>query len=390
MLRINGIGCCLLDEVYGGFDPASDEIKPLLGKIPGDGGLIEGGLVFFEDLGRFSDMELDHLHQILTGGHPALATNLGGPAVVAMVHVAQMLEGLDARVTFDGVVADDEAGQRIRQVISKTPLIDRLRTVKEGRTPTTMVLTGRDERSFVNDIGVAAKMTASDIPEDFYDADIVLAGGTALLPALQSDLASILRKAKDRGCLTVVGTVYDFISQKRDPGSRWPLVADEDWNVIDLLVMDAEEALRLSGTADLQDAARFFEHSGVGAFIITHGKKETLLWAGKGRFASHKLVAMPVNKKADEMMAADPTLRKDTVGCGDNFAGGVISSLAMQLLKDKSQALDIIDACAWGSASGGFTCMYAGGTYIEQYPGEKASHVRPLVESYYEQLEASR
>ena len=70
MLRINGIGCCLLDEVYGGFDPASDEIKPLLGKIPGDGGLIEGGLVFFEDLGRFSDMELDHLHQILAGGHP--------------------------------------------------------------------------------------------------------------------------------------------------------------------------------------------------------------------------------------------------------------------------------------------------------------------------------
>jgi len=41
--------------------------------------------------------------------------------------------------------------------------------------------------------------------------------------------------------------------------------------------------------------------------------------------------------------------------------------------------LDLVEACAWAVASGGFCCFYYGGTYHEQVPGEK----RALVEGYY-------
>jgi len=72
--------------------------------------------------------------------------------------------------------------------------------------------------------------------------------------------------------------------------------------------------------------------------------------------------------------------RGDTTGCGDNFAGGVLASLAMQLeAGGKKGGLDPVEACSWAVASGGFCCFYYGGTWHERVPGEK----RALVEGYY-------
>jgi sugar/nucleoside kinase (ribokinase family) len=79
-------------------------------------------------------------------------------------------------------------------------------------------------------------------------------------------------------------------------------------------------------------------------------------------------------------------LAGDTTGCGDNFAGGIIASAAWQLRYKKPGELDIIDACAWGIASGGFTCFYIGGTYLEWSKGEKFNLVNPYYELYRKQI----
>lgn len=306
--------------------------------------------------------------------------------MVALVHTAQMLSGMGAQVSFDGVIGDDEAAQMILSVLEKTPLIHNLSVQKGERSPTTMALIGSEERTFVNDIAAAYHMKAANIPAAFYEADIILAGGTALVPNLHTELDEVLAKAHARGCFTVVGTVYDFLNQKKDPVGRWPLVKEGNWHLIDLLVVDAEEALRISGTDDLENASQWFVQSGVGAFIITNGKKDIIVYATDRKFTSQSLTTLAVNKRADEMMAADPSLRKDTVGCGDNFIGGVIAAIGMQMIKDKNKPFDIIDASIWGSSSGGFTCMYAGGTYIESAPKEKYAHVKELVDHYYKQM----
>jgi len=36
--------------------------------------------------------------------------------------------------------------------------------------------------------------------------------------------------------------------------------------------------------------------------------------------------------------------------------------------------------------SGGFACFYHGGTYYEDYPGEKAARIEPYLKSYLLQI----
>jgi sugar/nucleoside kinase (ribokinase family) len=74
----------------------------------------------------------------------------------------------------------------------------------------------------------------------------------------------------------------------------------------------------------------------------------------------------------------------DTTGCGDNFAGGVIASLIVQLQENKQKA-DLQEACAWGIVSGGFSCFYMGGTYLQKEPGEKRKLIIPFYEEYIKQ-----
>jgi len=55
-----------------------------------------------------------------------------------------------------------------------------------------------------------------------------------------------------------VNTVFDFRNQKRNPGKPWPLLDSiEDYRLIDVLIMDCEEAMKISGTASIDEAARF-------------------------------------------------------------------------------------------------------------------------------------
>ena len=76
----------------------------------------------------------------------------------------------------------------------------------------------------------------------------------------------------------------------------------------------------------------------------------------------------------------------DTTGCGDNFLGGVLTSVAIQMLAGQRRDLNLTDACAWGAASGGFACFYPGGTFIEPEPGLKRRRVQSYYEAYCAQL----
>jgi len=53
-MRIAGAGCCLIDSIYMHCSYTDEAFKKLWTKRRGDGGLIEGGLVFSEDLQQFA------------------------------------------------------------------------------------------------------------------------------------------------------------------------------------------------------------------------------------------------------------------------------------------------------------------------------------------------
>ena len=81
------------------------------------------------------------------------------------------------------------------------------------------------------------------------------------------------------------------------------------------------------------------------------------------------------------MELSKENIKGDTTGCGDNFVGGVIASLAMQM-SDEVEHLDLQEAAKWGIISGGFACFYYGGAYLEAAKGQKHSLISNYLKAY--------
>ena len=79
-------------------------------------------------------------------------------------------------------------------------------------------------------------------------------------------------------------------------------------------------------------------------------------------------------------LARYPEKRGDTTGCGDNYLGGAAAAVCRQL--SASNIPDLREAAIWGTVSGGLACFRKGGTFVEQYPGEKQKQFFDLLERY--------
>ncbi len=393
-LEIWAVGCSLIDYLYAPVDFGSAPFLRYASRRDGDGGLKPGRLVFAAELERFAGRPLPALLRDLVGGAAPARVNLGGPAVVALINAAQLLAGGGIAARFQGARGDDEAGRLLLEFLGRTPVDASACRIFPGVTPFTYVFSdpaqagGRGERMFVNALGAAALFEPPDVDPRFFDADVALLGATAIVPPLHRGLGSLLGRVRARGGVTVVCTVFDFVSERADPAGRWRLgESDEAFSLIDLLVTDREEALRLSGTSSVDDAVRFFRALGVGAVVVTQGADPVCLWSGGRLFEPRPADTLPVCGAIDRELEQSPHLRGDTTGCGDNFVGGLLASVARQLADGTRRgALDFTEACAWAVVSGGFACFYLGGTYFERAPGEKRARMIPYYRDYLRQV----
>lgn len=383
--RISGTGCALVDYLYKPVNFTGDIFKRFLSVNPGDGGLSPGKLVFRDEFEKFSGEDYLKVRKEITCGNPPVTLNIGGPSIVSLIHAAQMLAGMNAEVCFYGCKGQDKGAAFIDENLQRTPLKIGKYKVSDQYTSFTDVLSdpeydqGHGERIFINEIGAAWDLIPEDLDEAFFESDIVVFGGTALVPRIHQSLTELLKKSKEKDALTIVNTVYDFLNEKKNPNEAWPLGSSPDtYPNIDLLITDREEALRLSGKDSVDDALCFFQKSGVGGIVITHGANPLYFAYNNPLFGTSK-GSMPVSEKVKEMIIQHPEKVGDTTGCGDNFAGGVIASIAQQLLEHPSQQIDMPKAIAMGVVSGGYACFYHGGTFYEKESGEK----RKKIESFY-------
>ncbi|MDR2478556.1 MAG: carbohydrate kinase family protein [Treponema sp.] len=387
---IHGTGCCLLDFLYTSVDFSAPAFRAALSRQSGDGGLAPGKLVFAEDFEYFTRKLYESaLANLTRSAARPVKRSLGGPSVISLAHAAQMLDG--AEVFFSGVRGDDDTGNAIEALIKKLPFSGYSLAVRDGLSPRTDVLSdpsyhnGKGERTFINVIGAAAHFFPDDIPGVFFDADITAFGGTALLPSLHDELAALLKKAKNRGALTLANLVYDFRSELLTP-EKWPLGKNDDaYQYLDILIADKEEALRTSGKNSVAEAVHFFLERGTGAVIVTEGAEKIVLAAGHGRCRQLPLSEMPVSQMIDDELAAHPERKGDTTGCGDNFAGGVLCGIAEQMKTAPGALIDLREAAIPGIAAGGFACFSAGGLYQESALGEKRNALRPYINAYRNQ-----
>jgi sugar/nucleoside kinase (ribokinase family) len=398
-ITIHGTGCCLIDYLYPHCDFASPAFTAVLSKKEGDGGLAIGKLVFAEDFEQFAGNSFDEALAEITG-NAGRARSLGGPAVVSIVHAAQVLEGR-AKVSFYGARGEDETGDFVEETFQRLGFIPAAKGGGEnaphyllkrfkGITPRTSVFSdpgydnGHGERTFINHIGAAGQFGPGALEDAFFDADIVCFGGTGLTPQIHDSLTELLAKAKQKKAITLVNLVYDFRSDQKAPGQKWKLGKNDDaYPFIDLLIADRDEAVKTSGRSSVAEAIAWFLEKGCGAAVVTEGARPIHISAGKGAFSPLAAAALPVSEAINRNLAAHPEQRGDTTGCGDNFAGGVIAGLAEILAAgQKPGSLDLREICIPGIVAGGYACFTLGGVFYEKRPGEKRALLEPFIAEY--------
>jgi sugar/nucleoside kinase (ribokinase family) len=391
---ISGTGCALADLIYNKVSFTTPSFEKYSSKQTGDGGLSPGKLVFTEELEKFSGKSYPEILKEIVGNRQPDKMNVGGPSLVSLIHAAQMLEGDDFCVKVYAMGGNDEHTDQIFRMLDHTPLnFSNYKRSENKPTPTTDVFSdpdydnGHGERTFVNNIGAAWDFTPELLGDDFFDSHIHCFGGTALVPNLHDNLTGLLKRSKQNDCITVVNTVFDFRNQKSNPGKPWPLLDSfDDYRLIDVLIMDCEEAIKISGSSNIEEAARFFASTKVSLFIITNGANELVVKSNGGLFEKTEMLQFPVSKMIAREIKTKPELRGDTTGCGDNFAGGIITSLAVQLKNTTKGTFNLAEAISWGISSGGFCCFTVGGTYLEPFRGEKKQRIQAIQEDYRKQL----
>ena len=369
-VKVSGVGCCLVDRIYNGIDFSSDTFARYLSKKTGDGGMEPGKLEFEDEFERFAGKPFHDVLREIVGDRKPDSVNIGGPCIVALINAAQLTEGM-SDVGFCGVRSDDEVGGILSCLLAKVPVgLSDYKVISGLETASTTVFSD-------------PHYDASCIPESFYGSDIAVFGATAIVPGLHDSVGEALAKAKSKGCLTVVNTVFDSRNERRDGVGKWPMGRDSGcYCNVDVLVMDKVEALRLSGAQDVDKAMDFFRDAGVSAAVVTDGSRDVVLYAGGEKFSAAKSVQMPVSEAVGRKLRIG--VCGDTTGCGDNFAGGIIASLVRQI-HSGAEVLDFVEACRWGIISGGFACFYTGGTYYESRKGEKYEKLLPYYEDYCRQ-----
>jgi len=389
-ITLSGAGCCLVDQIYPDIDFSDSRVARLMSHNKGDGGLHPGRLVFSEQFEEFSRRDLSSSVAEISQGRPEPVLNVGGPSIVALIHAAQLLQESHVRVNFYGARGDDKAGEYLQSKLEQTPVNLESLSIVKGSTPSTIVLSdpnfndGHGERIFINEIGAAWEFGPENLYEKFFASDIVVFGGTALVPQLHDGLKGLLERSKSKGCITVVNTVYDFRSELENPGRQWSLGGSSDsYKFIDLLIMDREEAQHLSGKEDLIEAGSYFMDQGVSSYIITNGTEITSSNSDGKLFRAPDSKGYPVSKALVNDLKGFKG--GDTTGCGDNFVGGVLASMAWQLSQNE-EILDLEACISWGTVSGGYGCFHLGGTYMEQEPGHKLRQIRPYFDQYIEQI----
>ncbi|NQT59899.1 MAG: hypothetical protein HQ557_13025 [Bacteroidetes bacterium] len=400
IFTIHATGCCLVDTIYQGISFSTREFKDLMRTPEDPRGLMPGQLVFREDLEEMSGLSLDEIIDRLNTHAVLPVKNIGGPAIVALIAVSQMLGKGAAEISFSQFYGKDENGKFILKMLKNNApdiSISHYTEIQES-TAETLVLSDPDfdegggggggERTFINTIGSAGLFTPRDLPENFFSADMIVYGGTGLTPVIHENLTELLQKAYEKEAVTVVTTVYDFLNEKKSSGTHWPLGSSvKSYRLIDLLITDMEEALRLSGQDSVEKSIIQFREWGLTAAVITSGAKPVWGYADPGNriFKVEKSLSMPVSSLVDQEIA-EGLVDGDTTGCGDNFAGGIITSIASQLTSGAAKGnLKLSDAVQLGICTGGAARYHIGGVMQEEKTGMKLTLVQRLLEAYIQQ-----
>jgi sugar/nucleoside kinase (ribokinase family) len=257
----------------------------------------------------------DTLH-FATESHPKV---LGGSAVYAAIAGAHF-----APVQLVGVVGRDFPDSALHLLRSRNVDLGGLEVVDgetfhwEGRYSDDL----SSRQTIRTDLNVFADFRPK-IPEAYRDTPYVMLGN--IDPTLQLEVLEQIRAPK----LVLADTMNLWIDIKND-------ALRELVRKVDLLILNDEEAMQLTGHKNLVKAARNLQDMGPDTVIIKKGEHGALLFEGAEVFA---VPALPLET------VADPT------GAGDTFAGALLGYVAKQ---DSIDGATLRRAVVYGSTVASF------------------------------------
>jgi sugar/nucleoside kinase (ribokinase family) len=219
-----------------------------------------------------------------------------------------------------GAVGDDVFGDFLENLLKNHGIVTHLQRVKEACTSKDIVLvvSGEDRRFHV-DIGANWHLSSEHVFSVLEDEKpaVLYVGGVGFTGKFDERLGTVLKRAKNLGCLTFVDPVEPY---KRG----WDLIFPS-FKSAEIFHCNRDEARNMTGIDDPEEAAKALTHKGVQLTIISMGEK--------GLIAENRnmLLKMPAFKVA----VVDPT------GAGDALCAGVMRGLLKTMSRKRRKLSDL-------------------------------------------------
>lgn len=242
--------------------------------------------------------------------HPLddISMTIGGDAI----NEATIITRLGHRVSLMSLIGDDIVGNYIEKFANDNNIITKDLKKKVGiNTSINVGLVRADgERTFItNRNGSLWKLDIDSINlENIKDAKILSLASIFNNPLLNNDaLVKIFKRAKENNMIICADMVKSRLNEGLED-------IKEALSYVDYFFPNYEEASELTGKEDLDNIADTFLSCGVKNVIIKTGKK--------GCFIKNSEL-----RKMIPAFLKDSSVKIDTIGAGDNFVSGFISSL---------------------------------------------------------------
>lgn len=275
-----------------------------------------------------------------TGSYPAETIRMspGGDAL----NEATVLAGLGVPVMLETVLGSDMAGETVIRHCRKMGIdIERLHVQEDLDTGINVVLVKKDgERVFLtNPHGSLRSLRLEDIILPFPEAAGILCFASIFVfPHLKTaEMAALFRQAKEQGMLVCA----DMTKCKN--GETVDEIAPA-LTYVDYLLPNKEEAMLVTRTATVEQAAERFLVAGVKNVIIKCG--------AAGCYVKNNYQEMWISARKDVVCV-------DTTGAGDSFAAGFLYGLSRGLSLEEcaacankcgAKAVAVVGATEWINA----------------------------------------
>jgi len=268
----------------------------------------------------------------------------------APTNVAAAIAALGGDVLLSAKVGADPFGQQLIDVmkdfgVSTTWMIQD----KDHFTTFAFVSLMKDgERDFVFNRGADGQLSESDIEGiDLDECSIIHFGSaTAFLPGpLQQAYKSLLQKALEKNIFISFDPNYRHLLFKNNTET----FIEQSWSFMQqchFFKVSDEEAMLITGSSSVFDAAKILSEKTKATFAITLGKEGTLLMHQNNKIMVESIDILPI----------------DTTGAGDAFVGAVLyqlSNYSLQMIQSLS-AKNWEDIIYNANKAGARTCEYMG------------------------------